>query len=187
MIRIISPNYRQRDKSETNPCRNLQTAVDKLALKTIPKVDDPELQKNHFQKVEGMLLSTFIAGLIGNAGQQVSFKLPHTFDKALQIVITVFEAEAQEENKKKAMKFLIPTRESRVLMLAQVLENLITLIGSCELACRQAVGRRPVATVRQEDSRLSKYITYPRDAGCRIGLCVMIVIDRHPALNTAIS
>jgi hypothetical protein len=66
-----------------------------LALNTVPKVDDPESQKLHFQQMEGMLLSTVIAGLIGNAGQQVRFKLPQTLDEAVQIAITVFEAEVQ--------------------------------------------------------------------------------------------
>lgn len=116
-------------------------------------MDDTELQKFNFQQVEGMLLITVIAGLIGNAGQQVRFKLPQTLDEDLQIAIMVFEAEVQ---KKKEMKLLIPTRESRVLMLAQVLENLVTLISSCELAFGKAVGPSPVATVRQEDSRIIK-------------------------------
>jgi hypothetical protein len=44
-----------------------------------------------------MLLSTFIAGLIGHAGQQVRFKLPQTLDEALQIAVVVFEADAQEK------------------------------------------------------------------------------------------
>lgn len=95
-----------------------------------------------------MLLSTFIAGLIGNA----------------------------------------PTRESRVFMLAQILENLVALISSCDLACGQAVGPSPPATVRPEDSRFSKYIAHPRDAGCRTGpFVVMIALDRDPMLNTAVS
>ena len=68
-----------------------------LALKTVPKVDNPELQKFHFQQAERMLLSTFIAGLIGNAGQQVRFKLPQTLEEALQVAVVVFEAEAQEK------------------------------------------------------------------------------------------
>jgi len=86
------------------------------------------------------------------------------------------------------MKLLIPTRESRVFMLAQVLKNLVTLISSCKLACGKAVGPSPLANVRQEDSRLSKYIAHPRDAGCRTGPCfVMMAIDRDPMLNTAIS
>ena len=63
-------------------------------------MDDPELQKFHFQQVEGMVLPTFIAGLIGNAGQQVNFKLHYDLDEALQIAVTVFEVEAQGRKKK---------------------------------------------------------------------------------------
>jgi hypothetical protein len=44
-----------------------------------------------------MLLSTFIAGLSGNPGQQVRYQIPVTVDQALQIAITVFEAEAEEK------------------------------------------------------------------------------------------
>jgi len=73
-------------------------------------------------------------------------------------------------------------------MLVQVLENLVALITSCDLACGQAVGPSPVATVRPEDNPLSKYIAHPRDAGCRAGpFVVMIALDRDPMLNTAIS
>jgi hypothetical protein len=68
-----------------------------LALKMVPKVDDPELQEFHFQLAERMLLSTLIAGLIGNAGQQVRFKLPQTLEVALPVAVTEFEAEAQEK------------------------------------------------------------------------------------------
>jgi hypothetical protein len=100
-----------------------------------------------------------------------------TLDEVLQIEITVFEAEAQEKKKR-----------SRVFMLVQVLENLVTLIGSCKLACRKAVGPNPLANVRQEDSRHSKYIAHSRDADCRTGPCfVMMAVDRDSMLNTAIS
>ena len=44
-----------------------------------------------------MLLSTFIAGLSRNPGQQVRFQMPATAKQALQIAITVFEAAAQEK------------------------------------------------------------------------------------------
>jgi hypothetical protein len=68
-----------------------------LAMKTVPKVEDPSLQKFHYDQAQRMLLSSFTAGLGGNSGQQVRFKMPPTVDQALQIAITVFEAEAQEE------------------------------------------------------------------------------------------
>jgi len=42
-----------------------------------------------------MLLSTFIAGVSENPRQQLRFQVPATVDKALQIAVTVFEAEAQ--------------------------------------------------------------------------------------------
>jgi hypothetical protein len=68
-----------------------------LAMKTVPKVEDPLLQKFHYDQAQRMLLSSFTAGLGGNSGQQVRFKMPTTVEQALQIAITVFEAEAQEK------------------------------------------------------------------------------------------
>jgi len=68
-----------------------------LAMKTVPKAEDPLLQKFHYDQAQRMLLSTFIAGLSGNPGQQVGFQMPVTVEQALQIAITVFDAEAQEK------------------------------------------------------------------------------------------
>ena len=66
-------------------------------MKTVPKVDDPFLKKFHYDQAQRMLLSSFTAGLGGNTGQQVRFKMPAIVDQALQIAIIVFEAEAQEK------------------------------------------------------------------------------------------
>jgi len=40
-----------------------------LAMKTVLKVEDPLLQKFHYDQAQRMLLSTFIAGLFGNPGR----------------------------------------------------------------------------------------------------------------------
>ena len=55
------------------------------------------LQKFHYDQAQRMLLSIFIARLSGDPGQRVRFQMPVTADQALQIAITVFEAEAQEK------------------------------------------------------------------------------------------
>jgi len=68
-----------------------------LAMKTVPKVEYPLLQKFHYDQAQRILLSTFIAGLSGNPGRQVRFQMPSTVDLALQIAIKVLEAEAQEK------------------------------------------------------------------------------------------
>ena len=47
-----------------------------IAMKTVPKVEDPLLQKFHYDQAQRMLLSTFIAGLSGNPGRQVRFQMP---------------------------------------------------------------------------------------------------------------
>jgi hypothetical protein len=69
-------------KSQTSPA-GMCCCFSLLALKTVPSVDDPELQNFHFQQAERMLLSTFIAGLIEKFGQYVRFKLHQTLHKAL--------------------------------------------------------------------------------------------------------
>jgi hypothetical protein len=67
-----------------------------LAQKTVMKVDDPALQQCHYEEAQRMLLAAFISGLIGNPGQEVRFRMPQTLEDALQIAVTVHEAEAQE-------------------------------------------------------------------------------------------
>jgi len=81
-----------------------------LAMKTIPNVEEPLLQKFHYDQSERILLSTFIAGLSGKPGRQVRFKMPATAEMALQIAITVFEAEAQE---KRNLAFFSNSESSR--------------------------------------------------------------------------
>jgi len=75
-------------------------------MKTVPKVEDPLLQKFRYDQAQRMLLSTFIAGLSGNPGRHVRLQMPATVDLAFQIAITVFEAEAQEK-RNLALFFLI--------------------------------------------------------------------------------
>jgi hypothetical protein len=99
MISIISSNCNQRDKSQTNSLRNLQTAVNRWLLKIVPKVDNPKLQTFHFQQGGRMLLSALFAGLIEKAEQEFRFKLPQTLNEALQISDTVLEAENSEKKK----------------------------------------------------------------------------------------
>jgi hypothetical protein len=67
-----------------------------LALNTVPKVQDPQLQKFYYDQAERMLLSTYIAGLIGNPGQRVHLCMPKNFEEAVQIALTVYEAEKEE-------------------------------------------------------------------------------------------
>jgi hypothetical protein len=77
-----------------------------LAMKTVPKVEDEQQQKFHYDQAERLLLSTFVGGLLGNPGQQVRFQMPPTVGAALRIAMTVYEAERQE---KRDAAFLSPT------------------------------------------------------------------------------
>jgi hypothetical protein len=60
-----------------------------LAQRTVPQVDDPELQKLHYQQADRMLLASFTAGLSGTPGRQVRFTMPKNLEDALKVAITV--------------------------------------------------------------------------------------------------
>ena len=72
-----------------------------------------------------MLLSTFIAGLSGNPGRQARFQMPATAELALQIAITVFEAEAQEKGNLSFFQILKPPEkvEATLVSPGRPLEN----------------------------------------------------------------
>jgi hypothetical protein len=66
-------------------------------MKRVPKVEDPALQKFYYDQAQRTILSTFIAGSSGNPGKQLRFQMLSTVEHALQIAVTVFEAEAQDK------------------------------------------------------------------------------------------
>jgi hypothetical protein len=84
-----------------------------LANKTVPKVADPTVQKLHYDHADRMLLAAFISGLSGNPGQQVRFRMPRSLEEALQIAVTVHEAEAEEKRRETFYADVEP-RERRV-------------------------------------------------------------------------
>jgi len=47
-----------------------------LAHKTVPQVDDPMLQKLHYEHADRMLWASFTASLVGTPRRQVRFSLP---------------------------------------------------------------------------------------------------------------
>ena len=61
------------------------------------KVDDPVAQRIHQENGERMLLASFVTGFIGVPGRQVRYANPRTLDQALQIALSVQEAERQEK------------------------------------------------------------------------------------------
>jgi hypothetical protein len=73
-----------------NRCRS-------LAQKTIRHSADPAAQRFQNEQAQRMLLAAFTSGLIGNPGQQVRFRLPKSMEEAMQIAITVYEAEKEEK------------------------------------------------------------------------------------------
>ena len=67
-----------------------------LAQKTLSQVEDPIIQKLHYEQAERMLLATFTSGLLYAASRQVRYAMPRTMDEALKIAITVNQAEMPE-------------------------------------------------------------------------------------------
>jgi hypothetical protein len=71
-----------RQKKEETPREFLDRCLS-LDMKTVPKVEDPVIQKFLHDQAQRMLLSTLIAGLSGNPGRQVRYQMPATVDQAL--------------------------------------------------------------------------------------------------------
>jgi hypothetical protein len=57
---------------------------------------DPALQNISYEQAQRALLASFTAGLTGTHGRQVRFSMSGTVEDALQIAITVAQAEIQE-------------------------------------------------------------------------------------------
>ena len=84
-----------RQKSSETP-QEFAVRCRSLAQRTVPQVENQELQKLYYEQAERMLLSSFTSGLLGNAGKQVRYALPRTLEEALKIAITVDQADLQE-------------------------------------------------------------------------------------------
>jgi hypothetical protein len=89
-----------------------------LALKTIPKVEDPVVQKIHYDEADRMLLASFISGLWGPAGREVRYAMPPNLDDAIKLATTVNQAEIQERRNEsfyvdEAGRYSTPDRPSR--------------------------------------------------------------------------
>ena len=67
-----------------------------LAPKVMGKSDESRIQRVHRENADRMLLASFISGLSGNSGRQVTFANPQDMEHALRIVFTVQDAERQE-------------------------------------------------------------------------------------------
>jgi hypothetical protein len=61
--------------------------------KTIRHVEDEAMQRIINEGLERHLVAAYINGLAGIVGQQVRFTMAHTLEEAMQVVITVSNAE----------------------------------------------------------------------------------------------
>jgi hypothetical protein len=68
----------------------------KLCQKTIRKVDNEATQLILNEEAERRLVAAYINGLRGIAGQQVTFRMPATMDKAVRLAVTIENAEQQK-------------------------------------------------------------------------------------------
>ena len=65
----------------------------KLCQKTVRTMSDEVTQKIINEEAERRLVAAYINGLGGMVGQQVRFKMPNTLDEAVQVAITISNAE----------------------------------------------------------------------------------------------
>ena len=89
-----------------------------LAMKTVPKVEDPVVQKIHYDQADRMLLASFISGLTGAAGTQTRYEMPSNLDEAIKLATTVNQAEIQGVESEcfyvdEAGRYSTPDRPSR--------------------------------------------------------------------------
>jgi hypothetical protein len=105
-----------RQRKDESP-RDFAHRVRELVLRTVPKVQDPQLEKFHYDQAKRMLLSTYIAGLIGNPGQQAHFGMPRNFDEAVRIAVTLYESEKRERSNQAFLSHTSYDSESRNVVL----------------------------------------------------------------------
>jgi len=70
-------------------CKNL---TQKLMIKS----SDPQIQRIHKENADRMLLASFVSGLAGTAGYQVRISHPESLGEALNLAVSVQEAERQD-------------------------------------------------------------------------------------------
>jgi hypothetical protein len=71
-----------------------------LAHHTIPTTDDPRIRKIYQEQAKRMILTSFSAGLSENPGKQVRYLMPKRIEEAVQLAVTVAQAELQKRRNK---------------------------------------------------------------------------------------
>ena len=61
------------------------------------KVDDPVAHGIHGENADRMMLASFVGGLTGVVGTQVSYAAPRDIRQAISLALSVQEAEKQEK------------------------------------------------------------------------------------------
>jgi len=68
-----------------------------LSQKILCKSNEPLAQKIHQENAERLLLASYVAGLAGSVGKQVRIFNPQSVQQAVQLALSVQEAQKQEK------------------------------------------------------------------------------------------
>ena len=106
-----------------------------LALKTVPQVEDPVVQKLHYDQADRMLLASFISGLLGPAGRQSRYAMTNNLDDAIKLATTVNQAEIQERRNEsfyvdEAGRYSTPGRPSRGMRSVSTVRSTTQHVGA---------------------------------------------------------
>jgi hypothetical protein len=124
-----------------------------LAIRTVQKVDDPVLQVFHYEQAERMILSTFISVLLGSPGQQLRFRMSTTVEEAVQIAVTVFEAEKQERRNQTFFSSVNKSESCTVLPTVRN-QGVVRDRQSRQISeIRSRFSRQPVSKLHQDNAR----------------------------------
>jgi hypothetical protein len=65
----------------------------RLCQKTVRNVADEATQRVINEEAERRLVAAYINGLVGVVGQQIRFRMPHSLEEAVQVALTISNAE----------------------------------------------------------------------------------------------
>jgi DNA-binding MurR/RpiR family transcriptional regulator len=75
----------------------------RLCQRTVRRVDDEAMQRIIHEEAERRLVAAYINGLAGIIGQQVRFRMPSTLEEAVEVAVTVSNAERMSAGYKKSV------------------------------------------------------------------------------------
>ena len=92
----ILRNWKRLDRGKNESPQQFADRCKDLAQKVMIKSADPLIQRIHKENADRMLLASFVSGLTGTAGYQVRISHPKSLGEALNLAVSVQEAERQQ-------------------------------------------------------------------------------------------